>query len=424
MRSWKLMLLFAYRLAIETTKRRFAWIMAFFARFPSSSRRSKSCSVMLHSIAQSKLLGSLPCSSNSRSCTLLRYMRSWIRLASSTSSAPVSKLTVPISFRYVFIESVCFLVSALFRAMRLLRLDSAADASLDSCNDPGSATIPVSCAFAFTRAVAWRLILELVEAAAVAFLTLALALALGFVVLTAASIVSPASAPSAPSDSFSASSAFSAKDGILYASSSSARPAAPTLSTSASAAWSCATLALSSSKSCTSMSSMCAANSTRDSSMEPPVVSAGYFWFGGWRLVSTWVWGGLIGWCSRVSRSGRARRRLTWRGNRVTSTREARRGSRSRARAGEARCGGGGKTRPRDISVTRVNSGETWGCGGVRDAPASALGGEMALAATFCPRPSLLELSCGFSQAGEGERELRTALHRTPAARLWNQEGG
>ena len=48
----------------------------------------------------------------------------------------------------------------------------------------------------------------------------------------------------------------------------------------------------------------------------------------------------------------------------------------------------------------------------------------MALAATFCPRPSLLELSCGFSQAGEGERELRTALHRTPVARLWNQEGG
>lgn len=99
--------------------------------------------------------------------------------------------------------------------------------------------------------------------------------------------------------------------------------------------------------------------------MEPPVVSAGYFWFGGWRLVSTWVWGGLIGWCSRVSRSGRARRRLTWRGNRVTSTREARRGSRSRARAEKARCGGGGKTRPRDISVTRVG----WRNVGVRGGP-------------------------------------------------------
>jgi len=46
----------------------------------------------------------------------------------------------------------------------------------------------------------------------------------------------------------------------------------------------------------------------------------------------------------------------------------------------------------------------------------------MALAATFCPRPSLLELSCGFSQAGEGERELRTALHRTPVARLWRNQ--
>lgn len=95
-----------------------------------------------------------------------------------------------------------------------------------------------------------------------------------------------------------------------------------------------------------------------------------------------------------------------------------------------ARAGGGSPLQRRRKNTPARYIGDTselwrnWGCGGVRDAPASALGGEMALAATFCPRPSMLELSCGFSQAGEGERELRTALHRTPAARLWNQEGG
>ena len=93
-----------------------------------------------------------------------------------------------------------------------------------------------------------------------------------------------------------------------------------------------------------------------------------------------------------------------------------------------ARAGGGSPLRRRRKNTPARYIGDTselwrnWGCGGVRDAPASALGGEMALAATFCPRPSLLELSCGFSQAGEGERELRTALHRTPAARLWRNQ--
>mmetsp|Transcript_8477 Transcript_8477/g.33350 ORF Transcript_8477/g.33350 Transcript_8477/m.33350 type:complete len:331 (-) Transcript_8477:390-1382(-) len=312
MRSWKLMLLLAYLLAMETTSLKFAWIIAFFARFPSSSLCSSSCSVMLQSMAHSKRVGSFPpFSSSRRSYTLLRYMRSWMRFASSTSSAPVRRLTVPISLRYVFIESVCFLVSAFFLAMRLLRRDSAADASLASCADPGSATMPVSCVFVFTLLTVLRLALGAVEAAAFG---LAAAFFLGLGLGLAAASSSTASLSSAES--------FSSNDGILYASSSSALSMAPTLSTSASAACSCATLALSSSKSLTSIFSSDAKSPRMDSSIEPPMESA------------------------------------------------------------------------------------------------SALGGEMALAATAFPRPSLLEASCGFSARLEGERELLTAAQRTPAARL------
>ena len=80
----------------------------------------------------------------------------------------------------------------------------------------------------------------------------------------------------------------------------------------------------------------------------------------------------------------------------------------------------GGKN-TRRISATSVEVETRRGLG---DAPASALGGEMALAATAFPRPSLLEASCGFSARLEGEMELLAAAQRTPAARLWIRGGG
>ena len=91
----------------------------------------------------------------------------------------------------------------------------------------------------------------------------------------------------------------------------------------------------------------------------------------------------------------------------------------ARARAETPRRRGGKNTRR--ISATSVEVETRRGLG---DAPASALGGEMALAATAFPRPSLLEASCGFSARLEGEMELLAAAQRTPAARLWIRGGG
>ena len=102
------MLLLAYRFAMDTTKRKFAWIIRFFARFPSSSRVSSASSEMFAAHAHSKLDGSRSSSSHSVSLTPSRYTKSWMRFASSTSCAPLSSETVPMSFRYVFMESFCF----------------------------------------------------------------------------------------------------------------------------------------------------------------------------------------------------------------------------------------------------------------------------------------------------------------------------
>ena len=91
-----------------------------------------------------------------------------------------------------------------------------------------------------------------------------------------------------------------------------------------------------------------------------------------------------------------------------------------RARARRLRVAAAEKHSP---DICHATSLEVWARRGLGDAPASALGGEMALAATAFPRPSLLEASCGFSARLEGERELLTAAQRTPAARLWIRSG-
>ena len=92
----------------------------------------------------------------------------------------------------------------------------------------------------------------------------------------------------------------------------------------------------------------------------------------------------------------------------------------ARARARRLRVAAAEKHSP---DICHATSLEVWARRGLGDAPASALGGEMALAATAFPRPSLLEASCGFSARLEGERELLTAAQRTPAARLWIRSG-
>lgn len=118
---------------------------------------------------------------------------------------------------------------------------------------------------------------------------------------------------------------------------------------------------------------------------------------------------------------GRSARRLPRRGNSVSRARDAHRVRRSRARARRLRVAAAEKHSP---DICHATSLEVWARRGLGDAPASALGGEMALAATAFPRPSLLEASCGFSARLEGERELLTAAQRTPAARLWIRSGG
>ena len=68
--------LFAYRFAMDTTKRKLAWIMRFFARLPSSKRVSSASSEMFAPHAHSKLDGSRSSSSLSVSRTPSRYTKS------------------------------------------------------------------------------------------------------------------------------------------------------------------------------------------------------------------------------------------------------------------------------------------------------------------------------------------------------------